>query len=375
MHDSVSIAFLGDIYFGESPSITLNNDVKRILGKADLVMGNLEGPLTQHNEAVGGGCCIKSAIESANILKSWNVNIVSLANNHMFDYGWAGFENTCHKLDEAGVAYLGAGKDLSMATKPMILEVKGLKIGLLSYSGHLAQTGSAIEGVMLRAFMSACDWYENLSKTVCATEKSFGCASLSEKLMKKEIRKLASMVDIVIVLTHWGYCGFTFPSLDQVVLGNSLIDAGATAVVGHHSHVVQGVQSRDNALVAYSLGNFAFADYVDLGRPVKIRGKNREGIILFLHLTQSKEASYDVNYIVMKKGVVELDNSQHRTKEFSKLSALIESPEHYSKFWRRLVWERMIKIILYRLNPLNLRKIRWETFNAGWLMLRSIIDR
>lgn len=373
MHDSVNIVFLGDIYLGENPSITLDNDVKKILGKADLVIGNLEGSLTQHNKAVGGGCCIKSAVESANILKNWGVNIVSLANNHMFDYGWTGFEDTCHALDEVGLAYLGAGKDLSTATKPIILKVKGLKIGLLSYSWYLAQTASATEGVILRAFMSACDWYENLSKTPRATERSYGLAPLDEKLIKNEIRKLAGNVDIVVVLTHWGYCGFTFPSLEQVVLGNNLIDTGATAVVGHHSHVVQGVQSRDNALVAYSLGNFAFADYLDLGRPVKLRGKSREGIILFLHLTQDRKITYDVVCTVMKKGVVKLDNSKRRIKEFLKISALLKPPGYYAKVWRGVVWRRMIENFLNKLNPLKLDEIRRETFVAGWRMFKRMV--
>jgi poly-gamma-glutamate synthesis protein (capsule biosynthesis protein) len=183
--NGINILFLGDIYLGGNPAVELSLEIQKILASSDIVIANQEGPISNCDSSIGIKCCLKSAPETADILKKRGVDVVSLANNHMFDYGWEGFEQTRNHLDKAQIAYLGAGKNLDEAAKPLILEVKGLKIGLLAYSWGFVQT-------------------------TCATESSFGCAPLDTELMVEQISKIKNQVDAVIVMPHWGIVNICF---------------------------------------------------------------------------------------------------------------------------------------------------------------------
>jgi poly-gamma-glutamate synthesis protein (capsule biosynthesis protein) len=285
-------------------------------------------------------------VESAEILKSWGIMVVSLANNHMFDYGWEGFKETQRLLDKAGISYVGAGKDLQQACRPLIVEIKGTKIGLLAYSWQFVQT-------------------------TCATENSYGCAPLETGLIISQIRKLRSNSDAVIVLPHWGYCEYPFPVPQQVELGKRMIKAGATAVIGHHSHVVQGVVEEEGQLLAYSLGNFVFAEYSDRGRAVRLTEDNTEGVILKIGLVSGRVASYNVIFTVLRDDIIQIDNSSQRLKKFARRSEPLKLKD-YSRYWRRFVRRRMVKRILYWANIFNWRHIHKETFIGGWLMVKAL---
>lgn len=347
MSESVNILFVGDIYFGERPHISVASEIKQILKSADLVVANQEGPITDRKEAIGGKCCLKSAPETANILQSWGVDVVSLANNHMFDYGLVGFEQTRQQLDNAGIRYLGAGKNLEQASRPLIVDVKGRRIGLLAYSWEFVQT-------------------------TCASADSYGCAPLEKELMVKQIRSIKNEADTVIVLPHWGYWEYPLPSPEHVELGESLIKAGAAAVIGHHSHMVQGITIEGGNLMAFSLGNFAFARYRYGHQNVKLTKENLNGVILSLVLEASEVISYELIHTRQEKAVIVRDNSERRRAEFAKRQALLLSTD-YAKHWRCYLRRRLFKRILYWMNVLHWRNIHKETIAGAFLMLRHLL--
>jgi len=311
-----------------------------------MIIANQEGPISNNESAIGGKCCLKSAPQTAEILRKWGIGIVSLANNHMFDYGWEGFEQTRNYLDKTGIRYLGAGRDLAEARKPLIVDIKGTKIGLLSYSWQFVQT-------------------------TCATQQSYGCAPLEIKLMTSQIQQLSRDVDTVIVLPHWGYCEYLLPTPEQVELGKRIVSEKAAAVIGHHSHIVQGVTKEDDSLLAYSLGNFAFAEYSDRGQPVHMTRGNMEGIILKVEIQAGKVVSYNPVFTILEDGLVQVDSSKRRLEEFKKRCAELKLA-NYVKHWRKYVRARMLKRILYWANVLNWRYAHRETLVGGWLMLKSI---
>ena len=347
MAESVTINFLGDIYLGKQPYLSLTPEVMDTLKAADLVIANQEGPITNHDKAIGGKCCLRSASEAANILQSWHVNVATLANNHMFDYGWQGFEQTKKLLEQAGIAYLGAGKNLDEATQPLILESKGIKVGLLSYSWEFVQT-------------------------TCATDKTFGCAPLEKDLVMSETQKLRQQVDVVIVMPHWGYCDYLLPTPEQVSMAKSFIDAGATAVVGHHSHVAQGIMSEAGKLAAFSLGNFAFARYKYGRQKVKLTTENLRGIILKLVCKSGEVVSHELIHTKQENAtIVRNDSERHRAK-FAKRQAPLAS-DNYAKYWRRYLKCRLFKRILYWMNILNWKNIRKGTIDGAGLMLKSLL--
>jgi poly-gamma-glutamate capsule biosynthesis protein CapA/YwtB (metallophosphatase superfamily) len=319
-----------------------------VLRSADLVVGNQEAPITTSNEPVGGKICLKSHPESAGVLRKWGVDVVSLANNHTFDYGWEGFEQTRWALDDAGVAYLGAGKDLAEASRPLIVDVKGLRLGFLAYSWAQVQTR-------------------------CATEDSFGCAPLDDEFMIRGVRDLAERVDAVIVMPHWGFCDYTFPTPEQVHLGRRLLDAGVAAVVGHHSHVVQGLVRTSGRLVAYSLGNFAFAPCSDRGRPVDRTQESFQGAVLTVGLSRGHVESCDITHTINTNGSIDIDAEARRAKAFALCCKPLTASD-YAKHWRRVVRRRMLARGLYWMNVRNWRKIRWRTLSGGWLMLKMVLS-
>ncbi len=344
-----TVAFIGDIYLGESSHLSPAPELREIFEDVDLVVANQEGPITNCEKSIGGKCCLKSIPETAKTLQKWGIDVVSLANNHIFDYDWAGFEQTRQLLDKAGVSYFGAGKNLGDATRPFIFERKSVKIGLLAYSWELAQT-------------------------TCATDDAFGCAPLEQDLMISQVHKLGQQVDSVIVIPHWGYCEYPFPAPEQVELGNRLVEGGAAAVVGHHSHVIQGVVEKNNSLVVYSLGNFAFEKYSDRGQPARMTEENRKGIILMAEFGAGRIISYDLVFTILQGNRIQVDHSKQRLQEFRELCTPL-SLANYTKHWRKFVRTRMLKRIFYWANAFNWRYIRKETLTGGLSMLKGMFQR
>ncbi|MDD4891251.1 MAG: CapA family protein, partial [Phycisphaerae bacterium] len=260
MNQPVRIAFLGDCFLGGRPEqFHLDESLARMLGQVDLVVVNQEGPLTDLTHPTQDKCSLVSSPGAAAVLRSWNVGVATLANNHMFDYGWDGFAQTRSALTRQGIQIVGAGRDLAEASQPLILTLGGQRVALLAYSWAFVQT-------------------------TCATESTFGCAPLDAELMVAQVSRLARAVDHVIVLPHWGYCDYRLPTPEQRVLARRVADAGARAIIGNHSHVVQGLDWRGGRLIAYSLGNFVFAAFDDRGTPAAVRADNVKAGVVVIEL-------------------------------------------------------------------------------------------
>jgi len=342
-----TVAFLGDTYLGSQPSIRLSADVRRILADADLVVGNLEGPITDADRAAPGKVCLRSAPETGSVLRDWGVDVVSLANNHMFDFGREGFDQTRRILKDVGVVGFGAGANLAEALTPLIRDVGGVRLGFL-----------------------ACSWEP--TQTRRATETDYGAAPLEAGLMADAIGELVQKVDAVIVTPHWGYCRYLLPPPEMVGAGGELLRAGATAVIGHHSHVVQGLALDRDALIAYSLGNFAFAEHDYRGHPLRSMQDSRMGAVLVVRFSPGRVASYEMSHTVQARGVIALDRSGRRQRSFERRCAPVRAAD-YAKQWRKYLRRRLITRLLHWANPLNLRRLSGSTLSAALQMLKEMI--
>ena len=136
-------------------------------------------------------------------------------------------------LDGAGIAYVGAGKDLECAVAPAMITAKGLRI----------------------AFLGRNLWFP---KGVWFRPDAPGVAPIEPDTIEAEVADAARNADIVIVSLHWGVEYRRYPSEEQKELARKLIDAGADLILGHHPHVVQPVEEYHGGVIAYSLGNFLF---------------------------------------------------------------------------------------------------------------------
>ena len=180
---------------------------------------NLETTLTTATEKAEKLFRFRGKPEYAQILKAGSVECVSVANNHTFDYLARGFDDTLASLKTAGVDYFGM--DLEC-----IREVRGIRVGLLGFIGFT--TGVEVE----------------VAKRIAHMKSDGGCS-------------------IVVATFHWGDEGSYTPNATQIYLAHKAIDAGADLVLGHHPHVIQGIEHYKNRSIAYSLGNFCYGGHLN----------------------------------------------------------------------------------------------------------------
>jgi poly-gamma-glutamate synthesis protein (capsule biosynthesis protein) len=238
--------------------------VKPVLARADFVFGNLEIPIAdvqfkRTSEYLAPNMVApKGAVEA---LKEANFSVLSLANNHIMDYGAEGLSFTQRLLGQAGINFVGAGKDISEARKPLIEEKRGLKIGFLAY----AMKGPHSAG-----------------------PNRAGAAPIEEALIEDDIRMLSERVDFIVVSLHFGKIYTDYPTRQDQVLARQIIDLGASAVIGHHPHVLQGVEAYHEGYIVYSLGEFIFDPTVGNVYARKMQHLRKECAIVLLRFNNSK---------------------------------------------------------------------------------------
>ncbi|HPS53895.1 MAG TPA: CapA family protein [Phycisphaerae bacterium] len=349
--EQLTLLFTGDIYPGD---IAVSPELLRKMSAADYRIGNLEGVMGRFelSEAQAGKTVLPCVSPGCvDFLKSVGLDYVALANNHMFDYGVAGFHGNVEILESAGISYSGAGENLAQARKPHIFEKNNIKTAFVS-----------------------CAW--NGTEARYATENSAGCAPLDEKWLMEMPQKLKQDgIDHVILYVHWGYCGYSYPLPEHRELAMRLAGYGYAAVIGHHNHQMQGLLTVDNSLIAFGLGDFVFAKYRTAdGRIITQKGINSESAVLCLTLDKRGILSHDVIFTVQNGDAVELDNRERQQKFFEQISKKL-SVTSYERFWKYTVFKRLTLRVLHWINPFNWRHIKPRTFNALVIMIKNIFGK
>ena len=242
----VRIVAVGDIMLDGTARPVLSQNgfdypfvrVKPLLAGAAVVFGNLEGPLTDRGNPEQDKTYVfrTPPAPASRALHNAGFNVVSLANNHTLDFGAEGLAQTMEALDAAGIAHAGAGANLSEARRPVLIEAAGKRIAILAYSVTLPE-----------------HFYAEADKA--------GTAFAHEAHVRADVTAARRQADIVLVSFHWGQEGKTVLRDYQTQLGHAAIDAGAAAVVGHHPHILQGIERYRDGVILYSLGNFTFGSY------------------------------------------------------------------------------------------------------------------
>lgn len=196
--------------------------IAEYLSEADLLFGNLEGPISDKGTRVDNIYSFRAEPKSIEGLKYADFDILSLANNHAFDYGREALEDTFLRLREAGIDYLGFGS-------PVIKEIRETKIAFLAYTN----LGSPFWGI------NWADWN-------------------NPEEIKKDIEETKNKAAVLIVSLHAGKEYSLEPNQFQIDFSKAAIEAGADLVIGHHPHVIQRSEKYKNGYIFYSLGNFVF---------------------------------------------------------------------------------------------------------------------
>ncbi len=239
------------------------------LRSAVLATANLELPLTTRGASVDKAITLRAGPELAPSLREVGIGLVTIANNHALDYGTEGLSDTLSSLRDAGVVAVGGGRDLEEATQPALVSVGEASVAVFGLASTLPPGFAAGPGrpgiAPIRARSS---FYVD---AVTLDEQPGMSPWVETEVVQEDVRRTCERVgsareeaDLVVVHIHWGipngWCAaFQGPLADyQRPLGHALIDAGADLVVGHHSHVVHGVERYKDGLIAYSLGHFLF---------------------------------------------------------------------------------------------------------------------
>jgi len=266
----LAIAAIGDVAMLRKPSDAL------YLGpwnNADVRFANLEAPLTDSGVPAAKLIRLKTPTQGAIWLKELHCNAVSLANNHIMDWGIPGLESTLAALDQAGVKYAGAAGNAEQASKHIILNAHGHKIAFLSCActippGFLARTDRpGLAGVRIRTAFAADPSLEEQPGTPpwVHTEAIAG----DVETLVSQLKRARAESEYVILALHWGVppqwqSRFQGPLAEyQAPLGRQLIEAGADLILGCHAHTVYGIESvarstGGSGLICYSLGNYVF---------------------------------------------------------------------------------------------------------------------
>lgn len=208
--------------------------IRDYLRSADLVFANLEGSISNVGSDTGKKYSFRFEPDVADALAYAGIDIVSLANNHMLDWGRQSLCETTKHLDTVDVKYVGAGCTSKQAEQPYITKIGNTTIAFLAYTEFYigAHAVSDTPGMS--------EW--NMSKII-------------ERITHL---KNDSNVDIVMISMHWGAEYQNRATDNQVLLGQQLIDGGADVVIGHHPHVDQEIERYSDGWIIYSLGNFVF---------------------------------------------------------------------------------------------------------------------
>jgi len=209
-----------------------------VLRNADLRIVNCECALTSFGKPVWkSGAVFKGAPEHVRGLAAVPFEVACLANNHVFDYGLAGFRESLKLLHGNGIRTVGAGLTEEQAYKPLTLAVKKTKVHIVNFS----------EG-------------EDLT----SSRGGAGVAGWDIPRALASIRRCRKKGGLVIAIGHCGLEYIPYPPPYVAAAFRSMADAGADCVIGHHPHVPQGIEWRKGKPIAYSLGNFVFYQHTDL---------------------------------------------------------------------------------------------------------------
>ena len=317
------IVSVGDILLGDYAQKRLDKQgydfpfrrVGPLLADADLVMGNLEAPITLHDEKYvkGKKWSYRQDPRAAAALAGAGFDLLALANNHALDFGPEGLLDTLDHFEEHGILPLGGGRSETEARRGQVIELPGGTVGLLAYMepyGNYEKDG----------------WF--------ATGDEPGSAKMEFEVMQADIARLRELADVVIVHCHFGR-NYKPPTRYQQRMAKAVIDMGADAVNGHHPHVAQGIEIYKGKPILYSLGNFTF------GTPGRFpKGEQGYGMVARYRICDGRIASVAADLIGVNNKRV-----RYRPRPIEAEEAVPVMEELMAPYGTPLVWEGATAVI------------------------------
>lgn len=289
--DYVSFLFAGDVCLEEDGFVLDHYDeiggdltqcmspyLIEMMNSVDIFMLNHEYSISDRGSRIDKYYTFRANPSRMSILKQMGVDIVSLANNHVYDYGYDAFEDTIRLLDENGIRSVGAGLNAGEAEKVQYFDIKGMRIGIVSAS---------------RA--------EKYVITPKATDSQAGVFWMYDDTRLKEVAaEAAEQCDYLIAYLHWGTEDSCYFEDYQHDIALELVDCGVDAIIGGHPHVVQGMEYIGGVPVFYSLGDFWFNGEDKYSMMVQLNIYNDGSTEV--EIIPCRQKDYCINYIDTPEG-------------------------------------------------------------------------
>ncbi len=234
---------------GEQGWAALFSDVADVFHGADFGFVNLETPVAPEHSRGSKAFMFDAPATLPQALKASGITIVSFANNHVMDQGWAGFAESREHLKEAGLLFAGTSDNMATAWQPVITESNGIKVGWLGMTRWLNGNRNPDK-----------DDQPHVNFFPYPGE-SGGAPGADESQVLAAVKAARAQCDLLVISVHWGIEYATAPRPEDVDISHKMLDAGATVIVGAHPHVLQPIetyrtQDGRDTLIFYSLGNF-----------------------------------------------------------------------------------------------------------------------
>ncbi|MBW1719866.1 MAG: CapA family protein [Deltaproteobacteria bacterium] len=308
------ISFLGDIMTGDH-QVSFSKDLEAHLAQSDIVIGNLEGPITAARPRQDKRRPLHMDPEVGFFSKPYHLNALILANNHIMDHGIDGLVNTQLYLDHLSISYVGAGINIHEAAKPLILKAEGASICVVAFSHN--------EGPM-------------------ATKDTPGpCPLFAYEILFNYLNELKKENDFLVLSYHGGEEFFTVPWVRRQKLFEIFVQAGVDIVFGHHAHAVQGYKKLGCSAIIYGAGNFY------MNTPHQLSNPGTElGAIFDVEYTALK-SELNIYYIptyanhLSKRVVMASGHQKEKVEHIITMSRkCLTDPELHSKEWNRQSFKR-----------------------------------
>jgi hypothetical protein len=292
-------------------------DVRALLADKSISTVGVEFPLVRAGPPINkSGPHLTGSPRTIDALLAGKFDVACLANNHIRDFGPESVLQTRDMIQKSGLATVGVGKNEADASQPLCKEVDGVKIGILGFAE------------------------EQFS---CADETSAGAAKLDLPVCVNRLQELREKVDVAVVLVHGGVEFSPLPSPQAQRRYRLLVDCGASAVIGHHPHSVQGMEIYRGAPILYSLGNFC----LPFPSTEPLPACWPYGIVA--SLAMSSEGIHDIKCFVVRHDaqtvrprIVALsdDELERFRGRWARLNEIVLNPSLLSEFWRCICHDR-----------------------------------
>lgn len=314
------IIIAGDLVVNKSYDVNkIDKDLTKLFTKADFKIVNLEAPITRNNGKIlkTGPYLSSNEISTQNVIKNLEINIVTLANNHILDFGEDGIQDSLSFCKRNNIKSVGAGMNFSEASEDLLIRTSEGIIAIVNFAENEWSSAHANE-----AGANPMDIINNVS----------------------QIKKAKSKADYVFVIVHGGHEYYNLPSPRMQKQYRFYATQGADIVIGHHTHCISGNEIHEGVPIYYSLGNFLFTNhsaYEDWYTGLVLELEIKDGkITSLLHPVRQEKESFKLELLNSK----DKQEVLHRIADYN---AIITDSRKLNQSWERYIEFNYNKYIKY----------------------------